>query len=844
MIYTGKKTKSISFPLGGIGSGCIGLAGNGALVDWEIFNRPNKNSNNGYSHFAIKVKANGKSEVKVLQGDTNESFMGMNGNFGFGPRSGSMAGFPHFKNVEFEGMFPIAKLKFSDDSFPVDVKLTAFSPFIPHDDYNSSLPAAFFCWEIENLTDCEIDCAVAFSVKNPSDKSYNEKICCDGYNGIFFNGIDKSNDEIGNADLCVITDCKDTDIQAFWQRGAWMDTVTTFWKDFSADGHIKARDYSDAGKKDTGSVVANLKISPKSSQSVRFVLAWNVPNQYNYWSPYKDDDGKDVIWKNYYATQFENSMASAKYSIENFSELYGKTKLFSDALQNTSLPTYMIDAISANLSVLKSPTVLRLQDGSLWAWEGCSEKAGSCEGSCQHVWNYAYALPFLFPKLERSLRENTIKYALYETGKTSFRISLPIGRECTKFRACVDGQMGEVIKCYREWKISGDDEWIKKYAHKIFSMLEYAWSESNPDKWDENKDGIIEGRQHHTLDMELFGANSWLEGFYLLALDCAAEIAEYIGDTERAVLYRKLYQNGKQWTNENLFNGQYFSQKIDLHDRKITEKFDIGTYWFGTENYWNEEAGEIKYQIADGCMIDQMLADWHSAIIGTDSVFENSKKQVALNSLYKNNYKTSMRNVTNMWRNFALDDESGTIICSYPEGVNVPAIPIPYVEECMTGFEYALAGLMIANGFIDEGETIVKAVRDRYDGEKRNPWNEIECGSNYARSMASYALLPICSGFEFDMSEGHIGFSPITSAAGQYFWSVCDTWGTVKTDLDAHTLCVCGEPLSISSYTANNGALAISVRVDGKGISFKNSDGVILFDCNTVVKDKLEIVLK
>lgn len=681
-------------------------------------------------------------------------------------------------------------------------------------------------------------------MQNPSNKSYNEQISDGAYSGIFFNDTDKSDGEIGHADLCVITDCKDTDIQEFWQRGAWRDTVTTFWKNYSAEGRIKKRTYGEAGVKDMGSVVANLKIPSKSTDGVRFVLAWNVPNQYNYWNPYKDENGKDVTWKNYYATLFANSKASAEYSLKNYSKLYEKTKLFSDALQSAPLPEYVIDAISANLSVLKSPTVLRLQDGSMWAWEGCSEHAGSCEGSCQHVWNYAYALPFLFPKLERSLRENTVKYVLDENGKTSFRISLPVGRERDKFRACVDGQMGEIIKCYREWKISGDGEWIKKYADKIFSMLEYAWSENNPDEWDKNKDGVIEGRQHHTLDMELFGPNSWLEGFYLLALDCAAEIAEYTGDTERAELYRKLYNQGKRWTNENLFNGQYFSQKTNLHDKALTERLGFEIYWFGAENYWNEEAGEIKYQIADGCIIDQMLADWHAAIIGKNGVFDSDKKDTALNSLFKYNYKPTMRDVTNMWRNFALNDESGTIICSYPEGVNVPAIPIPYVEECMTGFEYALAGLMIANGHIGEGETIVKAVRDRYDGEKRNPWNEIECGSNYARSMASYALLPIYSGFSFDMTEGRIGFSPIASKFGRYPWSVGNTWGTVETGLNMHTLCVCGEPLSISSYIANNGALAVSVVADGNAVAFENDNGVISFGDNIIVKDKLEIVLK
>ena len=74
MIY--EKGKKISFPIGGIGTGCIGLSGNGELIDWEIFNRPNKNTRNGYSHFAVKAVCKDKTIVKVLHGDTNEDFVG------------------------------------------------------------------------------------------------------------------------------------------------------------------------------------------------------------------------------------------------------------------------------------------------------------------------------------------------------------------------------------------------------------------------------------------------------------------------------------------------------------------------------------------------------------------------------------------------------------------------------------------------------------------------------------------------------------------------------------------------------------------------------------------------
>lgn len=830
MIYQGKNTKNISFPLGGIGTGCIGLGGNGELIDFEIYNKPNKSTRQGYTHFAIKAKCDEKNDIKILQGDTCENYIGnydrdgwMSG-IGYGPKPNSLAGFPHFKNVIFKGEFPLATLTFEEENFPAKCTLTAFNPFIPHDDFNSSIPAAMFEWEVENINKKETEFTLAFALQNPNSVSFNKKV----ENGIYFGCGDKNKDEIGYSDLCIMTD-ENAYTQSYWYRGGWMDSVTTYYKNLQS-GNLSDRVYETNGKNDHGALYVKFKLQPNEKKKVRFVLTWNVPNQYCYWEEYRDKTVREKGWKNYYATKFEDSYASAKYTLTNFDKLLNETEKFKDAIYKSTLPVSVIDAVSSNLSVLKSPTVLRYEDGSFWAWEGVMQTHGSCEGSCQHVWNYAYALPFLFPKLERSLRENTLKYGLRDTGSTDFRINLPLGMEREEFRACIDGHFGEVIKCYREWKISGDTQWLKSYSDKIFKMIDFAWSPDNIDKWDLNQDGVLEGRQHHTLDMEMFGPSSWLQGFYLLALDCGSKIANAVGDYEREKLYREIYEKGKKWTNENLFNGKYFYHKIDLSDKSIIENYR------DTEGYWNEETGEIKYQVANGSIIDQMLSDFHSNLIGLEGIFDKDKKDKALEYLYRNNFKKSMREVTNMWRNFALNDEAGTIICSYPDNEKSPSIPIPYCEECMTGFEYALSTLMIYECKKDYGEEMVKAIRDRYDGEKRNPWNEIECGSNYARSMASFGLMNAYSGFKYDMTKNQIGFKHISD--GTYFWSVGNSYGNVSINKEKITLSVLGNPFDLSTFLVEN---CKNVTVDNETVDFiKTNEGILI---NKTVKDSLVITL-
>lgn len=841
MKYTGSYLREISFPLGGIGTGSIGLAGNGSLVDWEIFNRPNKGSVNGYSHFAIRAIEDDKITARVINGDATKDYMGQykkmkqHTGYGFGPDECRMYGFPHFENVEFDGEFPIAQISFADKSFPADLKMTAFNPFIPNDSLNSSIPAAFFEIEIENKKHKTVKYQIALSVTSPFEQSCNKAADRNGFNSITMYNNAVSNELVEYGDLTIATDCKTAYTESYWYRGQWKDNIVSFWNNFSKERNLTERKYDSPGSHDSCTLTAEVDINVGEKKSVRFVLSWNVPNNYNYWTE-TDDKSVRKPWKNYYTTVFENSAYTAEYSLKEWNKLYSNTVCFKNTLHSSTLPLEVIEAASANLSVLKSPTVLRLEDGSFYGWEGLIEQYGSCEGTCQHVWNYAYALCFLFPELERSIRDLEFKYCMDNDGRMAFRLLLPLERGISPFRACVDGQMGAVIKCYREWKLSGDSEWLKANWENIKKALEYAWSPENEDEWDRNKDGVLEGRQHHTLDMELFGPSSWLEGMYLAALKAAAEMATFLGDEEKEREYNDIFEKGYSWTKENLFNGKYFVQKVDVGDKSLTEHFNA------SDGYWNSETNQIKYQIANGSSIDQMLGQWHSNILGLGSIFDNVQISSALTEMMKNNFKPSMRNEVNPWRLFSLNDEAGAVMCAYPENVEKPKIPVPYCEETMTGFEYAFAGLLCSEGRIEDGLRVVRAIRNRFDGMKRNPWNEFECGSNYARAMASYALIPILSGFEFDMPNKHIGFKPYTDKEFKCIWSVGGAWGNIEICKNRIMLNVYGGEVELKSLGVELGADCKELKADGKKIDFEYKDGVLQF-AQTVISESVEIML-
>jgi uncharacterized protein (DUF608 family) len=250
--------------------------------------------------------------------------------------------------------------------------------------------------------------------------------------------------------------------------------------------------------------------------------------------------------------------------------------------------------------------------------------------------------------------------------------------------------------------------------------LEYAWSPDNPDRWDTEKTGVLWGRQHHTLDMELFGPNSWLTSMYIAALKAAAEMAEAMGEREFGARCLALAKKGGAYVDRVLFNGRYYGQKLPLDDRSALEPFDRGRK-AGVlrdsfmEAYWSDEYSEIKYQIGGGCLTDQILGQWHADITGLGDLLSPDKVSTALRSIFQENFRPSLRDHFNPCRVYAYEDEGGLLVCSWPEGAEQPATPVPYSEEVWTGLEYMLASHLIARGLVDEGLTIVRAARAMTD---------------------------------------------------------------------------------------------------------------------------------
>jgi len=372
---------------------------------------------------------------------------------------------------------------------------------------------------------------------------------------------------------------------------------------------------------------------------------------------------------------------------------------------------------------------------------------------------------FLFGDLARTMREVEFEYATLENGHMNFRVHLPLDHARNRGLAAADGQMGCLVKLYREWQLSGDDGALRRLWPKARKALEFCWT---PGGWDADRDGVMEGCQHNTMDVEYYGPNPQMQGWYLAALRAAEEMARHLGEAEFARDCRRLFERGSRWTDEHLFNGEYYEQ----HVRPARNPSEIAEGLRSGMGAADPTAPE--FQLGNGCLVDQLVGQFAAHACGLGYLFKAENVSRTLRSILRYNFRKSLEDHVNHMRSFALGREAGLLMASYPRG-DRPKYPFPYFSEIMTGFEYTAAIGMLFEGQKRAGLRCIRATRARYDGRKRNPFDETECGRYYARSMASWAAVLAWTGFRYSGVDETLEFA---AQDGNWFWANGSAWGT------------------------------------------------------------------
>jgi uncharacterized protein (DUF608 family) len=495
------------------------------------------------------------------------------------------------------------------------------------------------------------------------------------------------------------------------------------------------------GQKLIGALTRKLALAPGQSATVTFLVAWHFPNL-------KLNEQFGLTGR-YYARRFPSALAVAEHLAANFESLAQQTRLWRDTWYDSTLPYWFLDRTFANTSTLATSTCFRLASGRFWGWEG----VGCCAGTCAHVWHYAHAVGRLFPDLERILRERVdFGVAQREDGAILFR------GEFNNYPAA-DGQAGCILRAYREHQMSADSGFLRRIWPSVRRAIGYLIRE------DGNGDGLLEGRQHNTLDADWYGPVAWLSSLYLAALAAGEQMAREVGETVFADTCRGIVEVGRAAIVERLFEGDYF---INRPDPQRPETINSGT----------------------GCHIDQVFGQSWAFQLGLDRVLPQRETQAALRSLWRYNLTPDVgpyREANKPGRWYAMPGEGGLLMCTFPRadwnydkakgrGADWAA---GYFNECMNGFEYQVAGHMIWEGLLTEGLAVTRMVHDRYHAARRNPWNEVECGDHYARSMASFGVYLAACGYGYHGPNGHLAFAPRISPENfRAAFTAAEGWGT------------------------------------------------------------------
>ena len=738
-VYRGKDLEKIGIPIGGICAGQVYLGGDGKLWRWDIFNQ---RISTGAEHYAKPLAPSAPFEQGFgirVHGENNAEFRPLDAE--------------HWEAVSFTGEYPIGYVEYCDAKMPVRVTLQAFSPFIPLNTADSALPATVLQFTVHNESARWVALDLTGWLENPVCLYSSHQRAGLRHNrlsrtkGLLLlecsasetlepsqaSGPLESEPDFGTLALAVLDPRRgDYGSTSAFQPGTGTPNTTPTSKAF--------------GEKLLGTITKQLRLAPGASSTVTFVLSWHMPNlRLNRLPPGR-----------HYAARFGSAAEVAGCVAKNFERLASETKLWHDTWYDSTLPFWFLDRTFLNSSILASSTCYRLADGRFYAWEG----VGCCEGTCGHVWQYAHALARLFPDLERMTREKVdFGFALQPDGAIHFR------GEFNDFPA-IDAQSGSILRALREHQMCSDDAFLRRTWPMIKRATEWLIHK------DGDNDGLIGSNQHNTLDTDWFGEVAWLSGLYLAALMAAAELGDEAGDNGFAARCREIVTTGRKNLTAKLFDGEYF---INKPDPRHLDAINSGT----------------------GCEIDQVFGQSWAFQVGLPRVLPQTETCSALRALWRYNFTPDVgpyraRYKPGRW--YAMPGEAGLLMCTFPRSDwdynqakgKGPDWAAGYFNECMNGFEYQVAGHMLWEGLITEGLAVTRAVHDRYHPSRRNPWNEVECGDHYARSMASYGVFLAACGFEYHGPMGHLGFSPRVTlpsgANGQFEFKAAFTaaegWGS------------------------------------------------------------------
>ena len=830
-VFSQASLDNIVFPVGGLGAGSIDVNGHGAIQSLDIFNQSERRVPLG-TGFSIWMKpTHDQPVVKLLEGKKSAD-----------SKNNGMTG---FESCEFKGTFPIAEISLEDSQSPVHVMLETYNPLVPFDVKASGFPVAVFNWHVENKSQKPITCALAFHMVNPIQvhengslvyrKNVNSISKLPDFQGILMKG-DAGLGDADYAEMALGTHGQEVVLQTRCPQ----DDIGQFWDVYSKKGQIEQ--IEDSGPSEDGTspmaaVVTQFTLSAGEKRVIPFYLMWYVPNRM-IGEPGKPGSLKKE--KNRYAKKFDKFADVIANYLKAEEENTEITRQFRDVLYRSAVPTPVLDALSASLVTLKSTDLMLTGKGKIYCIQDLNGQK-RCAVNTIPAWNYAQTLAWLYPSLEKEMRE----ISFYDdTDKNGFQKSQSLFPQNDELQIplSTDGQFGNVLAVYRDWRLSGSRKWMKDIWPQVKRTMDFSWKGVDktdeksawqnvfcPVPWDANRDGMIEGMQSVSYGHALYGPNTLVGSLYLAALRAASQMAMGVGDLVKANEYMAMYKLGRQRYEQFCWNGKYYGQHIEIAQGLNPELNPDST-----------GHSIPDYQYNQGCLSDQLAGQYLAHIAGLGGVLDEMRMDRAMYAVYKHNFVKA-------------DKNPGLLNCTWPYG-NRPDTAIGSADDMCPGVEYAAAAMMIYSGLVQEGIEVVEASRHRQNMKDGNPWGKGTSVDENIKAMSSWGLLLALSGFEYDAKEKIIGFRPrISHYDFQAFWSCGEAWGEFKVDKHQLLLTVVDgdievEQLNLTGPQGVNQVIKAEKNDDSIELDVTGSDGAykLLFKGDLKLKsgDGLHIVFE
>jgi uncharacterized protein (DUF608 family) len=504
-----------SVPLGGLGAGTVELRGDGRFADWNIFNN---------------APASGDRKIQL-----DEAFMGLRTQavdgdaFATTLRTHPPSDLPAIESIEYNGAFPVSRLRFHDRRLPIQATLYAYSEFHPRQSDRSATPCVLLSLALHNPSEKPIDADFLLQLPNQIDGEFR------GRDALMLSKQGTASDA-GDMTLAAIGADQIIPVTG--------DASDEIWNRFAA-GEVKADD-GVTDRSVFGGIAASARIEPRQTRVITIALAWYFPHRKHF---------SEVIG-NHYTTLFESSSEVAETALGRLPEtLQGIDQWHRSCLDN-SLPNWLQDSL-----VNSAATMFKT---SLWAADGRFRQYESFACSNMepiHI-TFARSLPYdlFFPDLERNILAGFAKFQLpdgyiqeklcgRDKSQKPFGLDAPpangriLGDTCTTF----------ILSVYKSHRWSDNES----FARQMWPAVKKAA------QWQINRSESLglPNRIASTYDLSNFQSKdliSYNAFMHIAALQATIELAQSQGDTEFADRCRSSLNVARETLVERLWTGEFF----------------------------------------------------------------------------------------------------------------------------------------------------------------------------------------------------------------------------------------------------------------------------------------------